>query len=185
MPMYQKKKKTEETKNRLIICPLPGEREDPWEKKLVGGGHQGLERNVTLSPFSSHRILISLRHSSKNSRSQTTTKENGKGPASIQVSQRTVIGLPQARAYCRYMGCRLKLTKCRTVFRFGVGDSKSRGILHMRIPTPNESFMLLAVDVVDADIPFLVGLDILDLFQLNVDTVQNQLRAPNAGPSLS
>jgi hypothetical protein len=41
--------------------------------------------------------------------------------------------------------------------------------------------MLLAVDVVDADIPFLVGLDILDLFQLNVDTVQNQLRAPKAG----
>jgi hypothetical protein len=54
----------------------------------------------------------------------------------------------------------------------------------MRIPTPNESFMLLAVDVVDADMPFLVGLDILDLFQLNVDTVQNQLRAPKAGWSI-
>jgi hypothetical protein len=54
----------------------------------------------------------------------------------------------------------------------------------MRIPTPNESFMLLAVDVVDADISFLVGLDILDLFQLNVDTVQNQLRAPRAGWSI-
>jgi Aspartyl protease len=99
-------------------------------------------------------------------------------------AQRTVIGLPQARAYCRYMGCRLTLAKSRTVFRFGVGVSKSRGILHMRIPTPNESFMLLAVDDVDADIPFLVGLDILDLFQLNVDTVQNQLRAPKAGWSI-
>jgi hypothetical protein len=98
--------------------------------------------------------------------------------------QRTVIALPQARAYCRYMGCRLALAESRTVFRFGVGVSKSRGILHMRIPTSNESFMLVAVDVVDADIPFLVGLDILDLFQLNVDTVPNQLRAPKAGWSI-
>jgi hypothetical protein len=61
MPMYQKKKKTEENKKQTNHLLSPRRKRRPVGKKLVDACHQGLERSVTLSPFSSHRILISLR----------------------------------------------------------------------------------------------------------------------------
>jgi hypothetical protein len=183
--MYQKKKKTEENKNHTNHLPSPRRKRRPVGKEA---GRRWPSRSrkksdivAVFQPQDTHIFAAFLEKQQK----PDYNKRKWQGACLDTDAQRSVIGLPQVRAYCRYMGFRLTLAKSRTVFRFGVGVSKSSGILHMRIPTPNESFMLLAVDVVDADIPFLVGLDILDLFQLNVDTVQNQLRAPNAGPSLS
>lgn len=90
-------------------------------------------------------------------------------------AQKTVIGESQAGAYCRFVGVKIKPRPSRSFFRFGSGLGKSLGTIQLRIPTPDISFMLLTVDVVRADVPFLVGLDVLDTFKL-VDTVENNLK---------
>jgi hypothetical protein len=48
------------------------------------------------------------------------------------------------------------------------------------VPTPDNSIILINVDVVKANVPFLIGLDTVDAFEMIVDTVENELRAPKA-----
>jgi hypothetical protein len=98
-------------------------------------------------------------------------------------SQKTVIGLPQARAYCKWAGCKFRTTPSRNQPRFGVDCQQSLGILSIRLPT-HDSFLVINVDVVPVDVPFLVGLDVLDAFGLTVDTVENTLKAPKSGWSI-
>lgn len=58
------------------------------------------------------------------------------------------------------------------------------GRLAIRIPVPNDIMMLINVDVVPVDVPFFVGLDILDRFRLNIITVNNTLDSTLAGWSI-
>lgn len=88
-------------------------------------------------------------------------------------AQQCVVGKKQARAYCRARNLRFKLLPSRIEFRFGDGSFKSLGPLPIRIPTPNESFIEHRFDVVNADIPMLFGLDLLDSSSLYVDNVDN------------
>jgi hypothetical protein len=61
------------------------------------------------------------------------------------------------------------------VFRFWGGKPISLGILHMRFPTQNDSFIMLEVDVVPTKVPMLLGLDVLDKFGLCADTLHTVL----------
>ena len=63
----------------------------------------------------------------------------------------------------------------RIEFRFGDGSFKSLGALPIRIPTPNGSFIEHRFDVVEADIPMLFGLDLLDSALLYANNVDNLL----------
>jgi hypothetical protein len=56
-----------------------------------------------------------------------------------------------------------------------VDKLNSLGILHMRLPTPNDGFIMLEADVVPTNVPMLLGLDVLDKFGLCADTVHNVL----------
>jgi hypothetical protein len=56
-----------------------------------------------------------------------------------------------------------------------VDKRNSLGILYMRLPTPNGSFIMLEVNAVPTNVPTLLGLDVLDKFGLSEDTVHNVL----------
>jgi hypothetical protein len=56
-----------------------------------------------------------------------------------------------------------------------VNKQNSLGILHMRLPTQNGSFIMLEVDVVPTNVPMLLGLDVLDKFGLCAVTMNNVL----------
>ena len=47
--------------------------------------------------------------------------------------------------------------------------------MEVRIPTPVGSFLKFPMDVVSADLPMLLGLDILDREGLIADNVRNEL----------
>ncbi len=49
--------------------------------------------------------------------------------------------------------------------------------MQIRIPTPNCSFLKIKVNVVPADVPLLLGLDVLDNEKLVANNVQNELQA--------
>jgi hypothetical protein len=56
-----------------------------------------------------------------------------------------------------------------TEFRFGDGTFQSLGSIPVRIPTPEGKFIKIEMDVVQADVPMLIGLEILDLESLIPD----------------
>ena len=64
------------------------------------------------------------------------------------------------------------------MYKFGINRQKSLGSIVIRIPTPDTSMMIIKTDVVNADVPFLLGLDNLDKFGLYLDTVKNKLVCP-------
>ena len=96
-------------------------------------------------------------------------------------AQRAIIGLNQAKVYCRFVGCKFKPRKNNNVYRFGVDRQVAVGSILIRIPTPGNSIIVLSVDVEKADVPFLLGLDVMDRFGLYLNTVKNKLVCPRFG----
>jgi hypothetical protein len=86
-------------------------------------------------------------------------------------AQRTVVDLAHARAYCKFLGILFALSITKRVFVFGVDKRNSLSILHMQLPMPNGSFIMLEVDVLPKKVPMLLGLGVLDKFGLSADTV--------------
>jgi Zinc knuckle len=95
-------------------------------------------------------------------------------------AQETVIGLPQAMAYCLFGGKKFKLQRSNNLYRFGVDEQDSLGSIAIHVSTP-AAVITLNIDVVRANVPFLIGLDVLDANDLTADTVSNKLRCPKGG----
>lgn len=73
----------------------------------------------------------------------------------------SVVGLSQAQAYYKESGRPFQLIPSKRRFRFDNGSQKSLGTIELRLPTPIGSFIRRPVDVVSADIPLLLGLDLM------------------------
>jgi hypothetical protein len=95
-------------------------------------------------------------------------------------AQRTVIGRQQALAYSRRCGSALQLTPSPSIFVFADQGCKSLGTIKISIPTP-QGGLYLDVDVVEPDIPLLIGLDTLDKHGLQFLSVSNKLQSVKAG----
>jgi hypothetical protein len=90
-------------------------------------------------------------------------------------AQRTVIGLPQARAYPRLVGRVFSTRPSASSFRFGDGPQLSLGMFSIRFPLPGNRFIYRDVDVVPVDIPLLLGLDLMDELSVLFDNTTNIL----------
>jgi hypothetical protein len=91
-------------------------------------------------------------------------------------AERTVIGLKQARAYCRMMKRPFKPYPNGNVYIFGEDRRKSLGSISIRIPTSRNAFIEVVADVVTANVSFLLGLDTIRKFGLDVCISTNRLR---------
>ncbi len=56
--------------------------------------------------------------------------------------------------------------------------------MKIRIPIPNRSFLSIQLDVVSADVPLLLGVDVLDREILVANNVTNELQSPLLGWSV-
>ena len=90
-------------------------------------------------------------------------------------AEQCVIGKTQAMLYCKKHEVPFKLRQSDTRFRFGDGSYDSLGKIIIKIPTPNGSTLVRKMDVVQADIPLLIGLDLLHEEKLVADNVRNKL----------
>lgn len=95
--------------------------------------------------------------------------------------QRTCIGLTQTRAYCRERNAKLVLKPSRNALKFANDLQTSLDLMEIRIPTPDGSFIQTKPEVVRAEAPFLLGIDILDKEALVADNVRNMLECPKKG----
>jgi hypothetical protein len=92
-------------------------------------------------------------------------------------AQKSVIGIKQAESYCEIHSASLNRQASQntaSLFKFGSKAHRSIGTLHISIPTPKKT-MFYEVDVIDLDVPLLLGLDFLDRFSLNALSVQNRI----------
>eukprot|EP00170_Pyropia_yezoensis_P002751 contig_11549_g2756 len=105
------------------------------------------------------------------------TVEDFQGACVDTGAQRTVIGKPEALAHLQWAGLprRLQKNKMPEVYRFGGSRHASVGRLTMRVPLAVDFFMELSMDVVDVNVPLLLGLDTLDKFHMYANTVLNRL----------
>lgn len=90
----------------------------------------------------------------------------------------SVIGYPQAKLFCTSSGQSIANCRIGRVFRFGKGSQASIGTVHIRIPTPDGAFIPLTVDVVKADIPFLLGLDAMTNAGITIDLYRDTISHP-------
>jgi hypothetical protein len=124
--------------------------------------------------------VCSLQIPNVNARGENSDNSTWNGACVDIGAQKTVIGLPQAMAYCRFVGKKFKLQRSNNVYRFGVDKKHSLGSIAIHIPTP-ASVITLNVDVVRANVPLLIGIDVLDANGLTADTVSNKLKCPRGG----
>lgn len=88
---------------------------------------------------------------------------------------RTGIGLIQAKAYCRFVGCKFKPRKNLNQYRFGADVQKWIGSIAIRFQILNKGFVQIEVDVVKVDVPFLLRWDWIDKLNLCLDKTKNVL----------
>jgi hypothetical protein len=84
-------------------------------------------------------------------------------------------GLKQAKAYCHDLRIPFILRPSKRRFRFGSSVRSSLGQLLVQLPARRDKPILLSVDVVDLDVPLLIGLDFLDSQGLYWNSVTNKL----------
>lgn len=96
-------------------------------------------------------------------------------------AQRSVIGNPQAMAYAEFMGieCEAGPSEGRRVYKFGSRRHVGLGYMSIRIPIDYQHFVEAAVEFVDVDVPFLLGLEFHDKHKINIDVAGNMFTSLN------
>lgn len=94
-------------------------------------------------------------------------------------AQRSVCGLEQARAYQRIYPNSLTMTKSNVQFKFGEQIEQGVGNVCIKVPVDEGNHIDLNVDVVDLDIPLIIGLDVLRGHKLLVNYIDNTMHFCN------
>ncbi|OSX76963.1 hypothetical protein BU14_0166s0003 [Porphyra umbilicalis] len=92
----------------------------------------------------------------------------------------------QAEAYIKFTGGTgtMKKVRPKTVYQFGGGKHDTVGCLDIRGPITAELIIIMAVDVIKLNVPFLLGLDTLDRYKMYFNNVTDELVFVNEGVSL-
>ena len=70
----------------------------------------------------------------------------------------SMCGIKQSRAYCKSVSIPLSLRSCNLNFKFGNNVTPSLGIMKFRFPCPDGGSLDMDMDIIDIDVPLLVGL---------------------------
>lgn len=96
-------------------------------------------------------------------------------------AQRSVCGIGQARAYYKLYHGSLTKGGSTSRFKFGKQLAQSIGSIRVELPVEKSTHISVTVDVIQMDIPLIIGLDILRPCKLSVNYVDNTLHYCNEG----
>lgn len=138
---------------------------------------------TTTSPHFSGRIVrnvpeTNIAHSGLASQYSSKSFE---GACADTGAQKSVCGLAQAKEYCRTSKQPFRLVASPYSYKFGDGIRASLCRIDVRMGISKGYFLQFWVDVVDADIPLLLGQDLLDKHKLVADNVENVLHSKKEG----
>ena len=69
--------------------------------------------------------------------------------------------MKQTEAFAKIQGAHQEVKKSNVIFKFGDITHKSLGTMQVSIPTPNGNTMNFRCDIIPADIPLLLRLDVM------------------------
>jgi len=94
--------------------------------------------------------------------------------------------MQQAEAYIKFIGGTGTIKKVgpKTVDQLTGGKHDTVGCLDIRAPITDEFIIIMAVDVIKLNVPFLLGLDTLDRYKIYVNNVTDELVCVNEGVNL-
>lgn len=99
-------------------------------------------------------------------------------------AQLSCIGKKQAMLYCRAIKKPFKITKSDRQYKFGNIRYRGLGDIVIRLPVSNDHFAEVKAEVVDVDVPFLLGLDALTQFEVILNFGENTVVSKCDGWSL-
>lgn len=100
-------------------------------------------------------------------------------------AQRTVIGASQAEAYSRLAGMQLSRSAPFPLrFKFGDRTHLGQGIIQIRLPIQQHHFTTVVANIVNLDIPLLLGLDVLTQLRATIDFAEDVLSSKEGSWSL-
>jgi len=101
-------------------------------------------------------------------------------------AQLTVISIKKEEAYIKFTGGTgtIKHVGAKTVYQFGGGKHNTVGCLDIRVPFSEELIIIMVVDVIMRNVPFLLGLETLDRYKMYVINVTDELVCVKEGINL-
>ena len=86
--------------------------------------------------------------------------------------QRSVVSVGQAKAYCSLFNVPFSpsISNGRNVLSFGTHKHLGLGLLTVRVPIAPTYFISLSVEVLDTNVPFLLGPDNMEKYKVVLDT---------------
>lgn len=93
-------------------------------------------------------------------------------------AEKTVIGLQDAKADYRFMSVEFRQKKNDYQYRFDIKRQPSHISIAIRVTLLNIMMLCKQVDVVNSNVPFLFGLDILDKYQMIIKNFKDLLDCP-------
>jgi hypothetical protein len=97
-------------------------------------------------------------------------------------ANKSVCGFAQAKLYARRSQVPLRMAKARIQSKFGDMTLPSIGSIMFKLPKPR-GLLRTKVHVVQADVPLILGLDILDKYKLVLNNVDDQLEGRSNPPN--
>ena len=96
-------------------------------------------------------------------------------------AQISVCGKRQAQAYCKSVSIPMTLRPSNLRFKFGNTVSSSLGIMKFRFPCPDGGSIDIDIDIIDLDVPLLLGLRELRSHRILVNYLNNTLQNQKFG----
>lgn len=103
------------------------------------------------------------------------TSDKFEGACVDSGAQVTVIGKPQASAYAAEYGSSPRLGETKRTYRFGDERHVGLGTINIDIPVSGSHYVKVVAEIVDVDVPFLLGLDVLTHIRAILDFNEDRL----------
>lgn len=96
-------------------------------------------------------------------------------------AEKSVMGVEQATAYARITGRKTTTSTRISIFRFGDEERIRKGNIQVRIPIPKGQHVVIRFKIVEANIPLLVGIDVLSAEAFILDFCAKVIRHSAGG----
>lgn len=154
---------TEESDASILMSMLSGASRDAMNDR----GSEG-ERNVEDTLVLELTIELSTPHDEKFLRACI---DSG--------AQMTIIGIDQAKAYCKEHGGIIIKGESKQTYRFGNKKYDNIGTINIRMPLMESHVTDIDADVVDVNVPFLLGLNNLTKLKILLDVGKDRISSAN------
>ena len=141
--------------------------------------HSMAEEWFTLS---NNSVTHSILHAKSLDKHLLPSKQTAfKGIVMDSGAEVTVGGISQFKAYCQHAGVKPEVEPSSQLFQFGQTIRKSLGIVSIRFPLLNNSFLEYRSHVINMNVPLLFGLDSFKKYRFYANEVTNQFVSQDEG----